>query len=228
MPKKTIRIVAVSDTHTFHNVLKIPECDIFIHSGDFTNIGEFKNIINFNTWVKTVPAKHKILIAGNHDRSLQLDPGVARNFITNCIYLEDESVTIEGLKIYGSPFTPSFNRHYWAFNADRGDEIKKHWDMIPEDTNILVTHGPPANILDGIPHVFNGEEQMEHVGCQDLLDRIIKVTPRLHICGHIHESYGSYKTGKTLFVNASICNAQYQPVNAPVVIEITENDVKII
>jgi Icc-related predicted phosphoesterase len=123
--------------------------------------------------------------------------------ITNAIYLEDSGITIEGLKIWGSPISPNY--HSWAFNCERGEEIRKHWDLIPEDTDILITHCPPFGILD-----FDPEGKPK--GCEDLLTIIQqKVKPRLHIFGHLHDAHGQIQIGETLFVNASMVNTVSYP-----------------
>jgi len=92
-------------------------------------------------------------------------------------------VIIEGVKFYGSPWQPRF--FDWAFNLDRGEEIKKKWDLIPMDTDVLITHGPPYGILD-LTH------EGEKVGCEELMKAVLRVQPKIHIFGHIHEAYGEY------------------------------------
>jgi Icc-related predicted phosphoesterase len=123
-------------------------------------------------------------------------------------------VEIQGLTIYGSPWTPSFFRHNWVFNADRGSEIRAHWQKIPANLDILVTHGPPFGIVDEVIRNY------EHVGCHDLREAILDKKPRVHISGHIHHGYGLGMLGTTLCINASTCNESYKPINAPVVFEI--------
>lgn len=130
--------------------------------------------------------------------------------MTNAVYLEDSGVAIEGLRIWGSPVQPWFGG--WAFNRDRGPAINRHWRMIPNDTHILITHGPPAGYLDSI----NGYG----VGCEDLRRRIAKLPElRMLVCGHIHEGYGIEACGPITIVNASRCDAHYMPVNEPIVID---------
>jgi Icc-related predicted phosphoesterase len=123
-------------------------------------------------------------------------------------------LTIEGLKIWGSPITPWFYGDRWAFNKHRGEEINNVWNTIPNDTDVIITHGPPAKIRDFIP------SSREYVGCSDLLHRIQVIQPKLVCFGHIHEGYGLHKIDETTFVNASICDANYDPTNKPVKIEL--------
>ena len=217
------KFCCISDTHSMHDEIKIPECDFILHAGDFTNIGEVVDILSFNTWAgkQKVPV---ICIAGNHDRSFQLDPPV-KELLTNVIYLEDSVTFIHHaekiFKVYGSPWTPWFGGEYWAFNAHRGEEIKAKWDLIPDDTDILITHGPAYGQVD---YVQKRPSQLHSVGCQDLLDRIKKLKNlKLHVGGHLHLC-GGQQSGKfgmqTIFVNASVCNESYNPINPILVIDL--------
>jgi Icc-related predicted phosphoesterase len=203
-----VRIVAISDTHEMHRKIAVPDGDILIHAGDATLNGRLTAINEFNAWLGTLSHAHKIVVAGNHDWGFQRQPAQARALMTNAVYLQDTTVTIEGLKIYGSPWQPWF--YDWAFNLRRGSEIAARWELIPADTEVLVTHGPPYGFHDLTP-------QGRAVGCQDLLRRIEEIKPRLHIFGHIHNGYGMSMASGTTFINASICDEQYRPCNAPIV-----------
>lgn len=187
-------IVCVSDTHGFHDQTDVPDGDILLHAGDLTKHGHLGDATDFNQWLGTLPHRHKIVIAGNHDFCFQREPDRARARLTNAIYLQDEAATIEGFHFYGSPWQPWF--FDWAFNLERGPEIAAKWALIPDNTDILITHGPPLGFGD---KTVRGEA----VGCADLLDRIRVVKPKLHVCGHIHEAAGVVRDGATLFVNAS-------------------------
>jgi Icc-related predicted phosphoesterase len=198
-----MKIICISDTHNLHKNLKVPNGDILIHAGDMTCVGEIDEIKEFNEWLGTLPHRHKIVIAGNHDLHFEEESTKAKSLITNAIYLQDSEITIEGLKIWGSPISPNY--HSWAFNRGRGEEIKKHWDLIPEDTDILITHCPPFGILD-----FDPEGKPK--GCEELLKIIQqKIKPRLHVFGHLHDAHGQVKIGETVFVNASMVNTIYYP-----------------
>lgn len=193
----------------------MPEGDLLIVGGDLTNTGTPKQIGIFNAYLERQAPKFKhkpLVIAGNHDFLFQREREQAVEALTAGNYIEDEVVEIEGVKIYGSPWTPTF--FDWAFMKDRGEPIRKMWEMIPEGLDILVTHGPPKGVLD-----FCGQ----HVGCDDLLDIVtnrLERPPRYHIFGHIHEGYGKRSSVKTEFLNVSICNEHYVPVNSATTFEI--------
>lgn len=205
-----MRIVCISDTHTYHRKIQLPDGDVLIHAGDSTSRGYTHELEALDKWFGTLPHKHKILIAGNHDFAFEVDK-FARNLITNATYLEDEELVIDGIKFWGSPWQPRFFN--WAFNLDRGSPLKAKWDLIPQDTNVLITHGPPFGILD---LTARGEP----VGCEALRPKVFSLPVlKLHVFGHIHESYGVNEQGGTKFVNASICTLGYKPTNAPIVID---------
>ncbi len=208
----TLSCVATSDTHGMYRDIEIPPADVFIHAGDITRYGKLSELNDFNDWLGELPHKYKIIIAGNHDWCFENDGKRARAKITNAIYLEDESITIEGVKFYGSPWQPWFLS--WAFNLARGLTIKKKWDLIEADTDVLVTHGPPHMILD---RVIRGDE---HVGCEELAKAIHRIKPKYHVFGHIHESYGTLQGEDTHFINASLNNFRYYPVNPPILFKI--------
>ncbi len=207
----TRRLVIISDTHNQHRALQVPDGDILIHAGDITRRGDLADVRDFNAFLGTLPHRHKVVIAGNHDFCFESDPAAAVGALTNCLYLQDHAVTIAGLVIYGSPWQPWF--HDWAFNLPRGQPLREKWDLIPPNTDILVTHGPPLGIGD---RVWTGEQ----VGCADLLAAVGRIRPRLHICGHIHESYGTVVQDDITFVNASCCNRANTLANPPVVIDL--------
>jgi Icc-related predicted phosphoesterase len=209
-----MRIVVISDLHGLCRKMEhpIPEGDVLIVAGDITNCGELYQLENFNYWLSELPHTHKCIIAGNHDWCFDnFQKSEAKSILTDCIYLENSEVIIDGIKFYGSPISPFFMS--WAFNMERGERIKKYWDAIPYDTNVLITHGPVYNILDNIDG--------QHVGCVDLRKRVLELPMlKVHICGHIHDAYGTKKYKGIQFVNASICTEQYKPINKPIVIDI--------
>lgn len=220
-----MRIVCISDTHGKHFGLNLPSGDIIVHAGDFSGHGHMIDSIKFLNWFNTLPFKNKILISGNHDIWMeQANPSELKAVIPSGItYLNDSGVNIDGINFWGSPVQPRFFN--WAFNRDRGSQIKYHWDLIPNDVDILITHGPAYKILDQAPR---GYGQTESVGCTDLLDAIKRTRPKLHICGHIHNSYGFKNVDETLFVNASLVDEEYKLVNNPIVVDISKNTAKII
>lgn len=115
------------------------------------------------------------------------------------------------LVCYGAPWQPEFCD--WAFNLKRGKECQDKWDIIPHNTDILITHGPPLGYGDRTATGFQ-------CGCEDLLHTIQSrdQPPRLHIFGHIHEARGTWYDGRTLYVNACTCTFFYHATNKPIVV----------
>ena len=207
---KTLRIVCTSDTHNQIDRLPIPDGDVFLHAGDFSMGGSPEEIVRFNSFLGRLKHRHKIVIAGNHDFAFERTPAEARALLTNATYLQDSEVTVEGVRIYGSPWQPWFLD--WAFNLERGPAIKAKWDLIPPGVDILMTHGPPLGHGDEAPRSGG---KTERVGCADLLDAVRRVKPVYHIYGHIHEGYGETRDEHTTYVNASMCDAAYDPIQRP-------------
>lgn len=206
-----MRIVCISDTHLRY--VAVPSGDLLIHAGDATIEGTPKEFAQFFDWFGKLPHPHKVFIAGNHDWIFEKKPELARSMIPPGVtYLQDELATVNGLKIYGSPWQPEFMD--WAFNLVRGWPLRKKWEAIPAGIDILVTHGPPLSILDYSPF------GQEHVGCADLRNELSRVKPKLHVFGHIHHSYGKMELGGTTFVNASICDEAYRATRQPIVLEL--------
>lgn len=208
-----MKIVAISDTHNQHSAINnLGSGDILIHAGDATGVGTEREVLSFLNWFSDQDFKHKIFVPGNHDFWYEKNPAFA-NPLTEDMginLLIDRTIEVEGLKIHGSPVTPWFCD--WAFNRDRGPEIREHWDLIPENLDILITHGPPHNILD---QLLDGQK----VGCEDLLDRILTVKPKVHIFGHIHCGYGYKKFNDIGFYNVAQCSESYRLENKPQRIE---------
>jgi Icc-related predicted phosphoesterase len=206
-----MEIVCLSDTHGLHWQIDLPKGDIVLHAGDVSKRGKEHEIVEFNEWLGELPHQHKVMIAGNHDFLFEQQPKLAESLITNAIYLNDSLVEINGLKIWGSPVSPWY--HDWAFNRRRGADIKRHWDLIPEGIDILITHGPPFGIMD---FTFTGYM----VGCEELTKAIARVKPKIHLFGHIHEGYGQVQTNDILYINASNLDLNYKAVNKVVVISL--------
>lgn len=220
-----MKFVCISDTHCQLDGIEIPDGDILLHAGDLTYRGTLQEISKelFELSKHRARFKHIILSEGNHDWLGARDPSLMDRLCKDygITLLRDSSVTIDGIKIYGSPFQPFFCN--WAFNLPRGKALKIKWDSIPDDTQVLITHGPPMGILDGVER-WNGKNcsyDTEHVGCDDLHNRVQELKDlKLHVFGHIHGGYGSMKVGNTTFINASICTEQYKPTNKPIIISI--------
>lgn len=205
-----MKIYYFSDTHGMHaewaKKHPLPEADVIVFTGDMSGRGYKYEISQFLDWFSDLPYEYKIFIAGNHD--FGFDNGDKEDVLAmipdNVIYLNDSGVEIEGIKFWGSPIQPEFNN--WAFNRKRGDEIKEHWDMIPDDTQVLLTHGPPFGILDYVPR------SDLQVGCQDLLMAIkLRLKDlRVHAFGHIHEGAGIKSMDGITYINGSILDEYYQ------------------
>lgn len=233
-----MKIVAISDTHMRHDKLIIPPCDILISAGDWTNRGEKHEVEKFAKWINNQPAQFIVLSPGNHEKYLEEHLPESRNWFTeNCpraYLLIEESVTIEGIKIFGSPIQPFF--FDWAWNRAPSDQqmlmqcgygkvklaqpIKPHWDAIPDDTNILITHGPPYGILDQTTYA-NGDPRPEHLGCELLMNRIKELKDLdLHFFGHIHHPGGNqvHRDGVSYY-NSAICDEIYAPTNPITVVD---------
>lgn len=185
-----MKILHISDTHGFHNNFpdsRWENIDVIVHSGDCSNYYDtFRNeqeVTNFMNWYERVPVKHKIYVAGNHDTSIERKRITKKDFEERgIIYLQDEEVIIDGIKFYGSPYTPTFGQ--WAFMKAR-DKMHEVWQAIPEDTNVLIVHGPPKAIRD---LSFDRHGQLEFCGDLALYKRCMQLQDHLKlVCfGHIH------------------------------------------
>lgn len=213
MPK----LVLISDTHGFQ--MPLPSGDILIHGGDLTGNGTFRAVQRELDWLNSQPHKHVVIIAGNHDFAFENPKATSPVLeLGRIIYLENSEVTIEGVRIYGSPAQPRFCD--WAFNVDRGEAIRKYWDIIPNNVDVLVTHGPPMGILDQAAAHLN----TEHLGCEELALAVDRVKPRIHMFGHIHGGRGYKNFNGTEFFNASMVNEAYQPVHEAWEVEFETKD----
>ena len=184
--------------------------DLLIVAGDLTARDSKEEMLFFLEWIQGLNYRKIVFIAGNHDGWMQKNQKIwtLKTEDSDIIYLCDSGAEFEGLKIWGSPWTPTYG--CWYFMKNRGDEIKSAWDLIPDDIDILVTHGPPYGILD---KNIDGE----HCGCEELREAAFRLSPKLHVFGHIHECGGkTLNTVLTQYVNASIMNEKYWPVNKPI------------
>jgi predicted phosphodiesterase len=215
-----MRITLLSDTHNKHHQITkdLPGGDLIVHGGDLSSRGYPHEITAFCKWYDGLDNyNHKVFISGNHDflfENRRDDAAQIVNSYKNITYLQDDFVSIgEGYepqaKIYGSPWQPEFCN--WAFNLPRnGIGLQKAWNAIPDDTDILITHGPPYGILDtvlGLP---------DRLGCEVLANRVSILKPKIHIFGHIHSGNGYYFDGYTHYFNASVLNERYEYEYKPV------------
>ena len=205
------KLIFISDTHGLHSEMRIPNGDIIIHCGDISGRGKINEVTDFANWFSVLPHKHKIMIPGNHDFLFENNVPLARILLEErgIVCLIDEFIEIEGIKFWGSPITPYF--FDWAFNRFRGSDIERHWNKIPENIDILITHGPPA-YLENLSKLKGGED----VGCEDLYKATKKINPKIHCFGHIHEGAGVFKDDKTTYINCSSLNENYKYTNAPI------------
>jgi len=203
----------ISDLHGFYPELE--GGDLLIIAGDLTATDLPSQYDAFVLWLIKQEYGKKVVIAGNHDGFIEKYGWTGERFFE---YLCDSGTEFEGLKIYGSPWTPTFCD--WYFMKDRGAAIKEKWDLIPADVDILVTHGPPHGILDECYDYDSGK--IKHAGCEELYLKFYqeRIRPKLHVFGHIHEGYGHIKhmmdMPNTQFVNASHVDKNYKPVNKPI------------
>lgn len=210
----SMRLVVVSDTHGLHDRMPtIPDGDVLVHAGDLTTVSTVANTVRALEWLESQPHRHKVLVAGNHDFIFERRADVAESLVPPGVtYLRDRAAIIDGVRFWGSPWQAWY--HDWAFNLLRGEELARVWALIPDTTQVLITHGPPHGILDG---VVDGT----HAGCADLRRRIADLPSlRAHLFGHIHEAYGSAIIDGCRFVNASICTVGYAPSNPPIVVDV--------
>lgn len=223
---KELEITMISDMH-MNFPLNLPGGDILIIAGDSTYRGLEDELRKFNKWMGKQDYSHIVVIAGNHDFMFERDPSRARSLIDHADhYLNDSEVTIEGIRIWGSPITPWF--HNWAFNRFPA-EISKHWGLIPDGVDIIVTHGPPHGIGDDVnntekrkllyqkdPFHHYPPGNPNHQGCPILMQQVLRIKPKIHLFGHIHEGYGIVEQDGIKFINASRMDEHYNPINAPI------------
>ena len=196
---RRVRIVCVADTHLFTDDFVVPAGDVFIHAGDLCRRGDLDELEHAAAWLLSLPHRHKIVVAGNHDWAFARHRHAALALLPDVIYLQDSLAEIAGLRVWGSPWQPAF--HGWAFNLPRGEALADRWALIPPGLDILVTHGPPQGLGDGF--TMHGR-----AGCADLRARVAVVRPRLHVFGHIHQDGGAWLSDGTLFANVTTweCN----------------------
>jgi hypothetical protein len=227
------RIVAISDTHTKHEDVDVPECDILIHAGDFSFHGEYFEVRDFSQWLRSQPARHKIVIAGNHELTFDMTSSKFNSSIRDTLrlnldqsvhYLEDSGIELEGLKFWGTPWTPRF--FDWAFNGltdvdapfEQGTQLSSRYDLIPHDTDVLICHGPPYSYVD---KTLRGEA----VGSAEMvttLDRLNHL--KAYFTGHIHEGRGIAYFGDVPIMNVSSADRSYNMVHPPVITTLDANN----
>lgn len=210
-----MKILHMSDTHGHHDMFpseRFEGVDVLIHSGDASNFRDpYRNeheMRKFIDWYASIPVEHKIYVAGNHDTSVEKRLIKHEDFAAKgIIYLENSEVTINNVKFWGSPHTPTFGD--WAFMKKR-EKLHDVWQAIPDDTDVLIVHGPPKGIRD---LSFDRHGNLEMCGCSALMKRcwVLRDTLKLVCFGHIHNMDGvdsnqgvsHYSRTKTIFSNAA-------------------------
>lgn len=241
-----MKIVAISDTHCAHERLIIPECDVLVVAGDFTWRGRYMEVVGFAEWIRKQPARHILVVAGNHELTFdqghrRYDPSakavIAQDPFDRIKYLENRSIVIDGVKFYGTPWTPWF--HDWAFNGIESNTVPYTnnprladiYGRIDDDTNVLICHGPCYGCADVGGADVGGRNIDERLGSLDLLKRTQQLKQlKLTISGHIHEARGYVRLypDDKLYTNVASLGRDYETIKPPVVIELTEYETEII
>jgi len=212
-----LKILIISDTHNKHNQIKLedlPIADVIVHCGDFTSMGYGHEITKFMKWYSGLNQyDYKLIIAGNHDIMFENASVLAKAHIPeNIIYLEDSGVEILGKYFYGSPVQKPFGN--WVFNRPE-EKLKEHWEAIPDNTDMLITHSPPYMVRD------YGFYSGDNIGSPSLFNEVVnRIKPIVHAYGHAHNNYGITEIDGIKFVNASVLDDKYEYVNKPILIEI--------
>lgn len=188
-----MRLVAFSDSHLFHGDLQIPDGDVLIVAGNLLQAGGIDELTNAAEWLRSLPHRHKVLVAGNHDWCFQRQRDAALALLPDVTYLEDSGTEIDQVRFWGSPWQPAYNN--WAFNLERGAPLRQKWALIPESTDILVTHAAPEGIGDHSPEGRSG--------CEELRERVSQLMPPLHLFGHIHEGGGFWEIDGVAYCNVT-------------------------
>jgi Icc-related predicted phosphoesterase len=212
-------ITFISDTHNKQRNItsQLPGGDLLLFAGDMTSVGSQYEVEEWMDWFYGLSSyETKVCVAGNHDFFFEKHPGkvpeLLEQYDNEINYLQDSSLMLDNIHIYGSPWQPEF--HNWAFNLPRlGDELDKVWQKIPTDVDILVTHSPACGYLDCVAGRY------ENLGCELLTERIREVKPKIHVCGHIHTGYGYIFNGDTHFFNASVLDERYRYTQKPMTID---------
>jgi Icc-related predicted phosphoesterase len=197
---KDLTICCISDTHGQHRKLHVPKCDLLIFAGD-AHIETYEQLEDFNNWLETLPVKDRLVIGGNHDKYLQdLPKKECQLLMSGTTYLENDTINYKGLKIFGSPFSLEFNN--WSFMLP-DSKLAQIWELIEPKTDIVITHGPAFGVVDK-------NVDGEYCGSKSLKKKLTEIKPLLHVCGHIHESFGTSLKGDYLTINASILDERYE------------------
>lgn len=218
-----MRLVIFSDTHNQHASVPIPDGDVLVFCGDACAYGTAQDFMAFAEWFGSYPHALKLYVAGNHDLIVESSRDACAGILhakANAVYLEDSGIVLpNGMNCWGSPWTPrSLN---WAFQQDPGPELRAIWQKVPNNTNVLITHGPSYGLLD----LYNSTE---NIGDPQLRNRIEELRElKVHAHGHVHEGYGTalhtnVAGAQVLCVNAALVDQRVRldPTRSPVVLDL--------
>lgn len=208
-----MKVTVIGCTHGRHRQFNLPATQVLVHTGDFSRRGDESDANDFLTWFESQPHEHKLFVCGNHDRISFTQPDTFARLLARCApschYLHERAIEVAGLKWYGGNWTPLFNNWYWM--SPRGPAMAAHWAKIPDDTQMLVTHGPPMGHLDLIMPAF-GETRDFHQGCEELRDTIDTRLKSLkaHCFSHLHYEGNTTKVANGVtYVNAAVVDDGY-------------------
>lgn len=206
-------ICLISDTHAQHRHLQIEPCDLLVIAGDYSQRNREQDFQDFADWLRQQPARHKILVNGNHDKYYYRHPERFRFLLpVGVVFLENESVEIEGLRFWGSPVIMPVIRGIETVTERSAQRRQLIWQSIPLNTDVVVTHSPPYGILDQV-------EAGKHYGCPYLLEAINRIKPRYHLFGHIHQDRGEISQDGIRFKNAAMVDDSEQIIHQPIVFD---------
>lgn len=222
----------ISDTHGREQELDVPEVDMVIHAGDAgqnrSPVINKNQVLDFFAWYHSLNIKYKIYVPGNHDTSLEAGLINLGDIPSSIIFLNHQATEIEGMKFFGSPYTPKFGTG-WAYNSSK-KELQELWKDIPKNTDILITHGPPKGVLDLTQYDTRPNADgtaFFQCGCAELLKTVKRIKPKLHIFGHIHDETECPNPGilkitglETTFINACVLNLRYELANNGIILDL--------
>ena len=208
-----MRLVVIGDTHGKHEELGVLEGDVLIHCGDFCDgfRKDPRDVENIDAWFAKQQVELILCVGGNHDFGAEERIENGEPIFEHAVWLMDEAHEHRGVKFFGSPWVPHLQG--WAFYLSEV-ELREKWSLIPDDTDVLITHTPPGGILD------QPRSRQINCGCEHLLRRVRKVRPRFHLFGHNHASAGLEKDGPTTFVNASVVDSKLEVVRGALTFDI--------
>lgn len=223
-----MKIACVSDLHG--NLIDVGSGDLLLLGGDITPTFPFakEDLVPYQLqwmdkilrpWLENLDFKWVVHCFGNHDLCMESKLKQVLDMNLRWNILMDQEITVEGFKIYGSPWNLRF--FDWAFNLDE-NELAEKWKLIPKDADILLLHQPPKGYGDIANSVVGGKMLkgvFEHAGSESLTSRIRDIRPKLVVYGHLHMGYGSYVLDNTILINAAIVDEHYNPTNKPIEID---------